>query len=496
MNMQYDTSQSRLIHWGLIAALLLATVAALGAGVSLPAVFSDHMVLQRDCRTPVWGWADPGERVTVTLGDERKTGVAGADGRWQVRLAPHPAGGPFVLNIAGKADTRTLQDVYFGEVWLCSGQSNMQMLLGKSARSWIAGGVTDYEQEIADADYPQIRMLTVPFDDQTMVLEPKRDSGGTWIACSPQTAGNFAAIPFFFGRDLHRRLHVPIGLLNVTLGGSCVEAWISGPTARREACMQPALAAWEAIWAAYQQHAADTPPPAKPFDHRSTPSVLFNGMLAPFVPYAMKGVIWYQGEQNADKPQDYAARFQALIRDWRRQWRADFPFLFVQLAPIGGENFSRLRDAQRQALATPNTAMAVSVDLDTGLHPRNKRPVGERLALAARALAYGEKIEYSGPLADKASCVNSTVRVRFSHTGSGLALSAGAAPVSFTLAGADGVFLPAEARIAGDFIEVSCAKVPHPTAVRYGWVDGPVRNLINREGLPASPFELEITGTK
>ena len=477
---------------GLISALLLASVPVLRAEVRLPAVFSDHMVLQRDCLVPVWGWADAGETITVTLADEKLIATAGPDGKWLVRLKKHPAGGPFVLTIAGQT-MRTLSDVYFGEVWVCSGQSNMQMLLGKSERSWIAGGVTDFAKEIADSDYPQIRMLTVPFDDKTMVFEPKHDSGGSWIVCSPATSGKFAAIPFFFGRVLHQKLHVPIGLLNVTLGGSCVEGWISNPMARSEPSMKSAMTEWDAIWAAYQQSVTNTPPPANPINHRSTPTVLFNGMLAPVVPYAMKGVIWYQGEANAGKPEAYADRFQALIRDWRRQWGlGEFPFLFVQLAPIGGESYSRLRDAQRQALATPNTAMAVSVDTDSGLHPLNKRPVGERLALAARALAYGEKIEYSGPLPERATISAGTVQVKFSHAGTGLATVDGGEVKSFELAGADGKFMPAAARIDGQKIAVTNTNVVQPVAVRYGWVDGRPRNLINHDGLPASPFQLDV----
>ncbi len=486
-----------------VAAIFAAFTPALRAELVMPAVFSDHLVLQRDVEVPVWGWAAPGETITVELQAEKKTCTAGADGKWQVRLDRHPAGGPFEITIAGQ-DTRRLQDVYFGEVWICSGQSNMQMLLGKSERSWIAGGVTNFEKEIADSDYPQIRMLTVPFDDKTMVFEPKKDSGGSWIVCSPKTSGKFAAIPFFFGRALHYELNVPIGLLNVTLGGSCVEAWISNQAARREPGMKDAMTQWDVTWAAYR-NATNTPPPANPINHRSTPSVLFNGMLAPLIPYAIKGAIWYQGEANAAKPESYADHFQAMIRDWREQWGGGahstgsgqaFPFLFVQLAPMGGESYSRLREAQRQSLATPNTAMVVCTDTDTGLHPIIKRPVGERLALAARVLAYGEKLEYSGPLARDAVATGGQVRVRFSHAGEGLASSDGGALQGFALAGADGKFVPAEAGIEGQVVVVSCAKVPQPVAVRYGWLDGPPRTLINKEGLPASPFHLEIGSGK
>lgn len=482
---------SKMLYTALIFALA-GFIRGYGAELALPSVFSDHMVLQREAAVPVWGWADPGENITVTLQDEKKTATAGPDGKWMVRLNKHPAGGPFVLTVAGRT-MLTLQDVFFGEVWLCSGQSNMQMLLGKSERSWIAGGVTEFEKEIADSDYPQIRMLTVPFDDKTMTFEPKKDSGGSWIVCGPQTSGKFAAIPFFFARAIHQKLKVPVGLLNVTLGGSCVEAWISNTAARGEPAMKDAMAEWDAAWTEYQKNAKNTPPPASPVSHRSTPTVLFNGMIAPFVPYAMKGAIWYQGESNAEKPDAYSGHFQALIRDWRKQWGiGEFPFLFVQLAPIGGENFSRLREAQRRSLATTNTAMAVTIDLDAGLHPLNKRPVGERLALAARALAYGEPVEYSGPLPDAVTVSDAKVQMTFSHAGAGLASSGNGELKGFELAGTDGVFMPATAAIDGTKIVISNDKIAIPILVRYGWCDGPPRTLINKDGLPASPFHLKL----
>ena len=359
--------------------------------------------------------------VKIDFGGQEKSATADDNGHWLVKLDPLKADATGRDLTISAGDSITLKNVLVGEVWVCSGQSNMQMLLGKSEHSWIPGGVKDFDKEIADSNYPQIRMLTVPFDDKTMVFEPKQDSGGTWIVCSPETSGHFAAIPFFFGRALTQKLGEPIGLVNVTLGGSCLEAWISNDTARHEPCMQDAMTAWDAKWADYQKNAANTPPPPSPLDHRATPTVLFNGMLAPIIPYAMKGVIFYQGETNAPKPDAYADRFQAMIRDWRQHWgEGEFPFLYVQLAPMGGESYSRLREAQRQALAVPNTAMAVSSDLDAGLHPIIKQPIGERLALAARALAYGEKIEYSGPLALQASVADGNVRVTFSHTGSGL----------------------------------------------------------------------------
>jgi len=459
------------------------------ANITVPSIFSDNVVLQRNVEVPVWGWADPGERVTVSLEKQQQTAIAGKDGAWSVKLKKHAEGGPYVITLTGH-NTITLTNVLFGEVWFCSGQSNMQMLVAPSRRSWIAGGVENYAGEVAEADYPQIRMLTVPFDEKTLSFTPKRDCGGAWIVCSPQSVGEFAAIPYFFGRKLFRDMKVPIGLINDSLGGSQVEPWISTETFRREDCLQPFTAAWEKTWADYQASLATATPKPNPVDHHITPSALYNGMVAPLVPYGIRGFIWYQGESNAAIAATYAPRFQALIRDWRRHWaRNDLPFLFVQLAPIGGESYSRLREAQRQALVLPNTAMIATVDSDFGLHPRKKLPVGERLALAAEALAYRQHVEYSGPLYAGMTVEGDAMRLRFTHVGSGLTTGDGRPLKGFAVAGADGKFVPADAVIAQDAILVSSKTVPHPVKVRYAWVDDPGCNLINKNGLPAPSFE-------
>jgi sialate O-acetylesterase len=257
--------------------------------------------------------------------------------------------------------------------------------------------------------------------------------------------------------------------------------------------MKTTMSEWDTAWDEYQKSLKNITPAVNPINHRSTPTVLYNGMLAPFVPYAMKGVIWYQGEANAAKPDNYADHFMTLIRDWRWQWGiGDFPFLYVQLASIGGESYSGLREAQRQALALPNTAMVVCIDTDSGLHPLNKKPVADRLAMAARALAYGEKIEYSGPLPVVATATDSIASITFSHIGAGLASVDGGELKSFEIAGADGIYLPATARIDGDKIMVSSVKILNPVAVRYGWRDGLIRNLVNKNGFPASPFCINI----
>jgi sialate O-acetylesterase len=473
--------------------LIMLTTAA-WADVTLPSVFSPRMVLQQGRRTPVWGWATPGEQVAVTLGRQTVHTRAGSDGAWRVALRNLKAGGPYTLTVAG-ANTLTIPDVLVGEVWVCSGQSNMQMLVAPSARSWIAGGVENHAQAVAGAHTPTIRMLTVPFDDKTMVMTPKRDSGGAWVVCSPNTVGAFAAVPYFFGRRLQRELRVPIGLLNVSLGGSGAEAWVSRETYQRESALKPLLARWDQSWATYQAALKTTTPPVNPMSHRTTPTALYNGMLAPLIPYAMRGVIWYQGESNVERAGQYHPLFSALIADWRRQWgQGDFPFLYVQLAPIGANTvqspWALLREAQLRTLAVPNTAMTVITDLDHGLHPLKKGPVGERLALSALALAYHRKLEYAGPLYQGVTREGAAMRLRFTHTGKGLTATGGTLK-GFLIAGANCVFVPADARIDGTTVVVSSPKVPAPAAVRYGWADGPLCNLANANGLPASPFRTD-----
>ncbi|MHB9131743.1 MAG: sialate O-acetylesterase [Armatimonadota bacterium] len=478
--------------WLLFSLALMLPVALLSppvrANVILPSVFSDNMVLQRETKVPIWGWANPRERVTLAIGKWKSSVTAGTDGKWQVRLPKYAAGGPYTITITA-SNTLTLSDVLFGEVWLCSGQSNMQMYVGPSKYGWRAGGVENYAQVIAAADFPQIRLFDMPFDEQTLSLTPKRDNNGKWMVCSPQTAGDFAAVPFFLARKLHHDLQVPIGLLNVSLGGSQVEPWISPAAFRREDCLKPFTESWEQSWSAYQASLATDKPLPNPMSHMLTPSALYNGMLAPLVPYGIRGIAWYQGESNANKPEAYAARFQALIRDWRTQWgRPNLPFLYVQLANIGGEGFARLREAQRQALVLPNTAMVVTIDTDFSLHPKKKQPVGDRLALAAEAIAYRRKIEYSGPLYAGITIAGHDVFLRFTHLGNGLASRDGKPLHGFTLAGPDGKFVPAEAVIEKDTIRVHSDAVPQPVTVRYAWTDDPNNNLINANGLPASPF--------
>jgi len=467
-------------------------------------------VLQRDKPIPVWGQAAPGEKVTVRLAEKiAETTVAGADGRWSVRLPAQPAGGPFALVFEGK-NRVALSDVWLGEVWVCSGQSNMERQLGPRPPQQP---LVNWEQEVAAADYPKIRY----FAETRMPSTPTQPSiTGKWEVCSPQTAAQFTAVGYYFGRDLHRQLQVPIGLINRSRGGSPAEKWISQTRLASDfpeilAAHEKKIADYPAVLAKYQAEepallkaweeaaaaatAAGKPAPRKPAPpiSRATvdqPSAFYQGLIAPLQPYGIRGVIWYQGEANASRAEAYRTLFPALITDWRAQWgQGDFPFLFVQLAPYKG-NGPEIRDAQLHAWrATPNTAMVVTTDVGDAedIHPTRKEPVGARLALAARALAYGEKIECSGPRFTSATVAGAKMIVRFDHLGGGLVAKVG--PLrGFTISGDGKTFVPAEAAIVGDTVEVSAANVASPLAVRYGWANVPDVNLFNSAGLPASPF--------
>lgn len=620
------------------------------AKVTPASLFCDHAVLQQGMAIPVWGTADENERVTVTIADQTASAVA-HDGRWMVRLPELSAGGPYTLTIQG-TNRIVLNDVLVGEVWICGGQSNMERQLGlregqKPIRQWLA--------EAATADFPQIRHFGVA---QILSLTPKDSVEGHWAVCTPQTAPDFTAVGFFFGRALHLARRVPIGLIHSSWGGTPAEAWTSraglgqfpeladsvaqldkfarnpaaaqadyerdlthwfgendpgskpdapwsaeafdsqawptmrlpvqwenaglpdfdgvvwfrrevevpaawcgrdvelhlgaiddidttwvngrwiggknvwnlprvyrlpagtlkpgrnviavrvldtggfgglwggGDTLRLVCTDDPAQAiALDGEWryrASLPFHNAP-PPPIYTADTPGAPTVLYNGMIVPLQPYAIRGVIWYQGEANADHALLYRRLFPALVADWRRAWgEGDFPFLYVQIAPFK-DMPPEIREAQFLSLSRiPNSAMAVTLDVGDAndIHPADKRPVGERLALAARALAYHENVEYSGPLFEAMTVRGHKAVLRFSHVDGGLVAN-GWALTGFVVAGADKVFHPAVATIVGDTIEVAADAVAEPIAVRYAWADVPEGNLFNRAGLPASPFRTD-----
>lgn len=445
------------------------------AGVTLPAVFSDHMVLQRDAYVRVWGWASPGEEVRVLLDDQKFLTAADSDGNWSVTLAPHKSGGPHELRV----NDTVFKDVLFGDVWICSGQSNMQ---------WPVRASANPQEEQANASHPEIRLYQVP---QTSMEHPLATIGTGWAVCSPETVANFSAVAYFFGRELNSKTGVPVGLINTSWGGTPVESWISRPALRKI----PESSRW------LDDHLARTADPAlmaSATDLQKNkswwPGALYNAMIAPFTRYAIRGAIWYQGESNTDNPELYSRTFPAMIRDWRRAWgQGEFPFYFVQLASfVGNPGWPGLREAQADALDLPNTGMAVAIDIgDTrDIHPKNKQEVGRRLALWALRDVYRQKVVPSGPLYSGMATNGSKIVLSFDFA-QGLRSRDGGPLTGFQIAGADMKFVDAEARIVGDKVEVSSPQVPVPMHVRYAWASDPVCNLVNGEGLPASPFRTD-----
>jgi sialate O-acetylesterase len=639
------------------------SLCALAAAVLIPEawsavvpnpLFSDHAVLQESSELPVWGTAADGEHVIVAIAGQ-KAATAAKDGRWMVRLHAVPTGGPYTMTISGDRNTVTVSDLLVGEVWVCSGQSNMERQLGLREGQ---KPIINWEQEAAAANYPQIRQFFVP---QKTALSPVTSVDGKWVVCSPQTVAGFTAVGYFFGRDLFQARQVPVGLIHSSWGGTPAEAWTSqdalrklpdfaGPVAELEqfaAALKAGtfnydrlLASWYTAndvgmtqkqnWSApeldtsawkqmdlpvywekaglpdfdgivwfrrafelptawtggdvelhlgavddddttwvngvqvgatigydiprvYRVPSAALKPgtnviavrvldtggnggiwgggkdtmrlvssksadpaqidltgswqwkvsaslsevPHPPADYRNSPAgpgVLYNGMIAPLLPYSIRGVIWYQGESNVGREKQYRTLFPAMIADWRRVWgEGNFPFLFVQIAPFK-DNTPEIREAQLLTWEhTPNTAMAVTIDCGDAadIHPAHKQPMGARLALAARALAYGEALEYSGPVFKSMKPAGSQAVLSFTHLGGGLVAKDGSL-TGFTIAGPDKVFHPAVAQIKDNTVVVSSLEVPHPVAVRYGWANVPEGNFFNAAGLPASPFRTDV----
>jgi sialate O-acetylesterase len=496
-------------RWLRIPALLLLGSLIVRANVTLPAVLAEHMVLQRGLPVHIWGSADPGESVAVEFRGETRSATADRLGRWSVYLRPVESGGPFELTVKGQ-NTITFKDVLVGDVWVASGQSNMEMRVESTANA---------PAEIAGANLPRIRLFQALHKVSDYPLDDI--AARTWAPCGPEAAAKFSAVAFYFGRHIQQRLDVPLGLIESDWGGTPADAWTSLHALSADAALMPVFSEWslmndrrstvllqhqkeEREWervAAQAKSEGRTPPdrPWQPNEGNSwMPTGLFNAMIAPLTHFPIRGVIWYQGESNAvpERAGLYARLFQTMIRDWRQAWgQRDFPFLFVQLAnfetsPDG--MWPEVRDAQRQSLALANTGMAVTIDIGMAknIHPTNKQDVGLRLALCARAIAYGEKIEYSGPLYRQATPEGESLRVWFEHAQSGLK-SKGEELKGFEIAGADRKFSPAQARIEGSTVVVSSASVSAPMHVRYGWASNPECSLYNSEDLPASPFRSE-----
>jgi sialate O-acetylesterase len=482
--------------------------------------------LQRNVEVPIWGTANPGEKITIGFLKQSKSVTADSEGNWSINLSKLVAGGPFTMTIKG-TNTITLQDIYVGEVWLCSGQSNMDFTVAREDRYWC--GVNNEAQEVANANYPLIRIYHTQFSPR---LEPQKEVTGKWEIVTPQTVGHLSAIAYFFARDLQKKLNVPIGMVVTTFGASTAEAWISKPALEANPKFSSLLtnfqdklnkylldtAAISKYKIAYEKWKVDAakakadgkdelrgPKNTNPVSDQHNPCVLWNGMVAPLVHYAIKGALWYQGESNSPTASIYRDLMETLIRDWRKQWnQGDFPFLYVQLANIGkeydtepakGGSEAIKREAQLLNLSIPKTGMAVAIDnADSfnmvNVHPKNKQEISRRLVLAARAVAYGENITYSGPLYDKMEVKGNTIQLQFKSTDAGL-ICKGDQLKGFAIAGEDKKFVWADAKIEGKTVVVSSPTISNPVAVRYGWGSNPPTSLYNKANLPASPFRTD-----
>jgi sialate O-acetylesterase len=490
----------------LVGCAIAASSAAASATVTLPHLLSDHAVLQRGMPIHIWGDAAPGEIVAVTLHGASASAVTDGLGHWSVYLPAEKAGGPYSLTVKG-SNVITLTDILVGDVWFASGQSNMQFpLLGFGPTMLLKNG----SEEIKNATHARIRLLFVPNLSSNY---EQADQPNSWMLCTPETAAHFSAVAYFFGRDVQEQEHVPIGLIDASWGGTPVSSWLSLAGLSADASLMPEFAARVpmvedqknvAPMLAEEKRedaaakAASNPAPKHawhPDPVSFQPAGLFNAMVAPALPYAIKGAIWYQGETDtsADRAPYYNVAFPAMITDWRHRWRqGSFPFLFVQISSFNDDpahDWGIVRAAQRRTLRLADTGMAVTTDLGEAdnIHPPDKQAVGYRLALAARALAYGEKVEYSGPIFQQATIVGAQMHVYFTH-GESLHAKSGALG-GFEVAGGDGRFHAATATIENEAVSVSAEGVADPKYVRYAWANNALdANLVNGAGLPASTF--------
>jgi sialate O-acetylesterase len=501
----------------LLATFVLLFSASLSAQVTVPKVLSSHMVIQRDLPVHVWGDAAPGQPVTVSFRGETRGTEAGPLGHWSLYLKPGPAGGPFQMIIKGippeaasgsavgdSLPAIALDDIMVGDVWVASGQSNMEFSLSRASTA---------AQDLPNAANPQIRLLMIRKRSSDFAM-PDADTDG-WTPSTPDTAKDFSAVAWYFARDLAAREHVTIGVIDATWGGTVGEAWVRLTALGEDASLAPVFVARgkmtdKAADAVAEEKdeqrqideakAAGRPIPQFPWHpplNSWGPGVLWNGMIAPLAPLPIRGVIWYQGESNSAlaRVHTYDRIMRTLIEDWRRQWGVgDFPFLYVQISSYKStplEDWAGLREQQVRTLAVRNTAMAVTIDIGDpdDVHPTDKLDVGLRLARGARALSYGEAVEYYGPMFRQATPEGSSIRAWFDHA-RGLSAKGGAV-TGFEVAGKDGRFVPATATVDGESVVASNPEVLAPVFVRYGWANSPQCNLFNGEGLPASPFTSE-----
>ena len=467
--------------------IVLAFATTSEATVRLPKILGSHMVLQRESEVTIWGWAEPGEKVEVR-GEWLETAtavIADADGKWQTKLKTGAAGGPHSLTIVGE-NRIELTDILFGEVWIASGQSNMEMPLVEVSGAYT--GIKDAAEEVRRANHPNIRLFQVgnfssdePLDDvqSGIVMYGIPPADCRWEACRPESIPTFSSTAYFFARHLHNAMQVPIGIIDSSWGGTSAEAWT------------PAAGLTRLKYDADLEQAENQPQQSD----KKVPTRLYNGMIHPLRRLTIKGVIWYQGESNSGRANKYHELFSTMITQWRRAWGHDFSFYFAQIAPFnyGKTNSAYLREAQFQTMSLPGTGMAVTMDIGDlkDIHPKNKQEVGRRLALWALAKDYGREIVYSGPTFDEQIVEGNRIRLRFDHVSGGLATSDDQPPSHFEVAGDDEVFYPAIAQVAGNDVVVSSPNVSLPVAVRFAFTNDASPNLVNKAGLPASSFRTD-----
>lgn len=481
-------------------------------------LFADNMVLQRGVIVPIWGTANDGESVAIEFAGQKKTVIA-SNGKWMIKLNPLKEGGPFTMTITA-GNIITLKNILVGEVWLCSGQSNMGFPL-RAIKP--IGNYPSKETVLADAqNYPLIRQFSIPLKKSTSTPPVVDDVNGKWSVCDSMSAKNFSAVAYFFARELYKKLNIPIGIINSSYGGTAIENWIDLDLVQADPSLKSILTNYERAvndfpanlekfkaneTALLEKYSTDSAlavqlkkelprkptPPMHPSE-RGGPSGLYNTMIAPLVPYAIKGALWYQGEANGGRGLQYRTLLPMLINNWRNKWDiGNFPFLIVQIPGWKGHQ-PELREAQLLAWQNvPNTTLTVINDCDDTLdvHPGNKQPVGERLCLAARAIGYGDKIEYSGPVYQSMKVEGNKIILKFSHLGKGLIAKDGELK-DFVIASSDKKFVAAKAEIKNNTIVVTADGINKPVAVRLGWRLCPQINLYNLDGLPATPFRTDV----
>lgn len=439
------------------------------ADVRLPAIISTHMMVQANSNPRIWGWASPGEKIQITYANKKIETVADAGGNWHVFLGKIKPGTKFDLDITA-TNTLSIKDVLAGEVWVCAGQSNMEFQLGRSNNATA---------ELESHNWPQIRFFKVK---QEASVTPMNDVSGAWTVYSPQAAKDWSAVGYYFAKDLSQQLGRPVGMIESTRGGTAAQLWVSQDALNREDTVHSVMSMSTTTENSF-----------------TTPSGLFNGMINGITPYTVSGITWYQGESNAKEPELYKKLFPALIEDWRKHWDSpELPFIFVQLPNYSldnpaGTQWAELREAQGFALQLKNTAMAVTIDVgeSKNLHPKDKQPIGHRLALNALNLVYHQKLPCSGPTLKSMKPLPGSILCQFDNTYQGMRAKNGAALSGFQICGADRHYVKANAVIQGRSVTLSSPQVANPVAIRYAWANDPEANLENGIGLPAAPFRTD-----